>query len=279
MRRHQRALAWRGHGPCIVRRIALLVGLSLVVAACGNGAQLDTSEPWDLVWYSDSTGWGVAELWAARIADEFDVEVRVHDHAEGDLAAIEILSSLGLTPDGRSAEVFGRLWDTRPEVAGAEIVVVYGNPIGANTTDDLEQCVTTSAVPRDPPTHYSDADFAPYRQVLESIYEQVFALVGDRPVIVRAIDSYNPVIAPQELAGVKDECIEAWEAWSANIRAAAERFDVPMISMYDVFNGPDHDEDPRAKGYIGYDGQHTIAEGKQAMMTALHEAGYEPIGR
>lgn len=237
------------------------------------GASLDTSEPWDLVWYSDSGGWYVADLWAETIEQELGVDVRVHDHSAGGLAAVEVLESLGEPTEGRS-----RLGDTRDDVAEAEIIVVYGNPEGSGATSDLgDACVTTSAVPRDPPTRYSAEDFGPYREVLEAIYERVFALVGDRPVIVRAIDLYNPVIADWRLAGVEEQCTEAWEAWSDTIRDAATEFDVPLVSMYDVFNGPDHSEDPREKGYIISDGEHTMPAAREAMVAALHEAGYEPI--
>lgn len=246
---------------------------SLVLAGCGAGAPFDTAEPWDLVWYSDSTGWGVAYRWAGRIEEEYGVDVRVHDHAEGVLSAVEILRSLGGQSDGD--DDFGRLGDTRDEVAEAEIIVVYGNPIDSGSTDDLEECVTTSRAPREPPSNYSSEDFAPYEQVLASIYEQVFALVGERPVIVRAIDSYNPTIADQEEAGVRDECIEAFEAYSTSIGEAASKFDVRMVSMHDAFNGPDHSEDPRLKGYIGRDGKHTTADGQAAMVDALDDAGYE----
>ncbi|NNF68189.1 MAG: hypothetical protein HKN01_00325, partial [Acidimicrobiia bacterium] len=51
----------------------------------------DISEPWDLVWFSDSTGWGVADLWGERIGEEFGVEVRVHDYATGNLSAVRVL--------------------------------------------------------------------------------------------------------------------------------------------------------------------------------------------
>ena len=256
--------------------VVLPVVLSLAWGGCDNSPALDTSEPWDLVWYSDSTGWGVAELWAERIEEEFGVEVQVYDHAKGVLPAVEILKSLGGMPDGGSDD-FGRLGDTRHVVAEAEVIVVYGNPIDSGSTDDLEQCVTTSKAPRDPPTEYSSEDFEPYREILASIYEEIFTLVGDRPVIVRAIDSYNPVVADQEEAGVKEECIEAWEAWSTSIGEAASEFRVPMVSMYDKFNGTDHSEDPRLKGYILGDGQHTTTGGQSAMVEALHEVGYEPI--
>lgn len=48
-------------------------------------------------------------------------------------------------------------------------------------------------------------------------------------------------------------------------------------TMYDAFNGPDHSEDPREKGYIGSDGAHTSPAGREAMVAALHIAGYEPL--
>ena len=265
-----------------LRRVACLVFILASSAACSDdGADSDVpfaDGVWDLVWYSDSTGWEVAEQWASVIEDQFGVEVRVHDHAAGVLSAVEVLRSLGITPAGEPVgDDFGRLGDTRGEVADAEIVVVYGNPIDSGSTDDLEQCVTTSTAPRDPPTRYAPEDFAPYEDVLASIYAQVFDLVADRPVIVRAIDSYNPVIAPQQQAGVASECIEAWESWSAAVGRAAERYGVPLVSMYDAFNGPDHDEDPREKGYISGDGEHTTTEGQAVLADTLHRAGYEPV--
>lgn len=233
---------------------------------------LMTSGPLDLVWFSDSGGWFVAEQWAELIEEEFGVEVRVHDWAKGSLSAVEVLESLSEPGEG-----FSRLSDRREDVAQAEIVVVYGNPRGSGTNDDMETCVSTSTVPRDPPTAFASEGFLePYREVLREIYERVFALVGDRPVIVRAIDLYNPVIADWRLAGIEPECTATWEAWSDSIRRVAAEFGVPTVSMYDAFNGPDHSEDPRAKGYISSDLEHTSPAGRDAMVAALHEAGYEP---
>ena len=162
-------------------------------------------------------------------------------------------------------------------MAEAEIIVVFGNPTGSGTTTDMESCVSTSTVPRDPPTRYSRADLAPYEDVLVSIYERVFELVGDRPVIVRTIDWPNTLISDWPLAGVEEECTAAWEAWSDSLADAASGFDVEMVSMYDWFNGPDHAEDPRAKGYVGLDGFHPSAAGSEAIVAALHAAGYEPL--
>jgi hypothetical protein len=234
-------------------------------------------EALDLVWFSDSTGWGVPHQWADRIAEEFDVQVRWHDHTAGGLAAVEVLRSLGLEPDGQPAGGPSRIGDTTGDVADAEIVVVLGGP--TRSTDALEQCATTSAAPRDPPTRYAPEDFAPYEQVLDAIYERVFELVGNRPVIVRALDFYNPVLVPWAEAGVQAECMAAWEEMNASVRRAADRAGVPLVSVHDVFNGPGHDEDPLDKGYIGPDGEHTTPQGQAAIVDAVHRAGYEPIDR
>jgi hypothetical protein len=256
-----------------------LLGGALTTQPAGEtapgAAALDTSEPWDLVWFSDSTGFFVADLWAERIEGELGVEVRVHDHAVGALAAGPILYSLGEPVKG-----YTRLGDTRDEIAEAEIIVVYGNPDGSGMTSDFgDVCVSTSAAPRDPPTRYAEEDFAPYRDILDSIWERVFELTGDRPVVMRAMDSYMPVIADWRAAGIEPECTAAWEAYSDTIRDAAAAHGVPMVSMYDAFNGPDHTEDPRLKGYIGSDGEHTLPAGRDAMVEALHAAGYEPVQR
>jgi hypothetical protein len=229
------------------------------------------SEPWDLVWFSDSLGFDVADLWAAKIEEELSVEVRVHDYARPRLRAVEILYSLDESKDAPA-----RLGDTRSEVAEAEIILVFGTPSHRDPTD-FYSCISTSTVPRDPPTRYSIEDFAPYRDVLVSIYERVFELVGDRPVIVRTIDWPNTLISDWPLAGVEEECTAAWEAASDSVADAASGFDVEMVSMYDWFNGPDHTEDPRAKGYVGLDGFHPSAAGSEAIVAALHEAGYEPL--
>ena len=53
----------------------------------------------------------------------------------------------------------------------------------------------------------------------------------------------------------------------------------PLVSVHDLFNGPEHDEDPREKGYIGSDGIHTSAEGRAAIADALAAVGYYPTAR
>ena len=255
--------------------LALLGGLGgVAVAQQDEGEPVSVgSEPWDLVWFSDSLGFYVADLWAARIEEKLGVEVRVHDHATSNLRAVDVLAALD-----EPSDVYSRLGDKRSEVAEAEIILIFGNPSNSGTTDDMRiPCLDASTVPRDPPTRYSGEDFDPYQDVLVSIYERVFELVGDKEVVVRTIDWPNGFVTDWPLAGVEEECTAAWEAWSDSVGDAAAGFGVPLVSMYDTFNGPDHTEDPRAKGLAGGDGWHPSAAGREAMVAALHEAGYEPL--
>lgn len=259
-----------------MRRSVVLLGAVLALVAFGGGcadeATLDTTGPWDLVWFSDSSGWFVADQWANRIEEDLGVEVRVHDHAEGGLSLVEVLDSL----DGEDDGSHSRLPDLREEVANAEIVVVYGNPVDSGATTDIETCVSTDTTPRQGPTHYSEADWDPYREILDSIFETVVDLRGDQPTIVRAIDLYVPVIADWRDAGILNECTQAWEMWSQVIQDTASAYGIETVSMFNTFNGADHTEDPREKGYIGSDGEHTLPVGQSAMVEALHARGYTP---
>ena len=233
-------------------------------------ASPESGEEWELVWFSDSTGFGLADLWGASIEEEFGIDVVVHDFARGSLQATAVLDWLG---DGKSS-----LPKMKNQVAEAEIIVVYGNPAGSGATSDERTCVSTSTVSREAPTQNSPEDWAPYKDVLESIYEIIFDLRDGQPTIVRAMDMYNPVIADWRVAGIETGCTASWEMMAQTVREAAASHGVPTVSMYDSFNGADHSEDPREKGYISADGQHTTDEGKAAMVDVLDAAGYLPIG-
>ncbi len=57
-------------------------------------------------------------------------------------------------------------------------------------------------------------------------------------------------------------------------RQAAADHGVPFVSLYDSFNGPQHNQDPRAKGLIRQDGEHPSAEGAALIAELLQKSGY-----
>jgi len=246
----------------LVASLALVV---LLLASCADSdAQLDTSEPWDLVWISDSMGAGVAEAWADRIEEAEGVEVRVHNHAIGGMPLVEARDMLM-----EQAAI-------RDEVADAEIIVAYGSAQYASP-EDTGTCHTPSPTPRDPPNVYTSADFAPYGDVLRDIYDIVFELRAGEPTVVRVFDIFNGMIADWREAGIEAECQATWDSESEALHEAAGDYGVAMASFYDEFNGPDHDEDPREKGYIAFDGWHASTEGVAVQVEVLHALGYDAI--
>jgi hypothetical protein len=232
---------------------------------------MDTSQPWDLVFISDGEGLGVANRWAERIQLELGVEVRVHNHVPlpGDHSAVYVRDFLD-EPGSALAE----------QIADAEVVAVFANPLGSGVSgQDAGACISTSIDPRDPPQLYSAEDFVPYGEVLSSIFATVFELRKGAPTIVRAMDAYVPVVDAWHAAGVQTECMAMFELISETTRSAAAGFGVPMASMFDAFNGPDHDEDPNEKGFLDGGGGYPSAKGKDVMVEALHSLGYEPTGQ
>jgi hypothetical protein len=237
----------------------------VVLSGCGSDdAQLDTSEPWDLVWITDSMGAGVADAWADRIEESEGVEVRVHNYAIGGMPLVE------------ARDMLMEQAALRDEVADAEIIVAYGSAQYASP-EDTGTCHKPSPTPRDPPNVYTSADFAPYSDALRDIYDIVFELRAGEPTVIRVFDIFNGMIADWREAGIEAECKATWASESEALREVADDYGVAMASFYDEFNGPDHDEDPREKGYIYSDGLHASTEGIAAQVEALHALGYDAI--
>lgn len=164
----------------------------------------------------------------------------------------------------------------REEVADAEIIVVYGNA-SQSAPNDVGTCARTGTDPRDPPNVYTSADFAPYGDVFRNIYDTVFELRAGQPTVIRTCDYYSGMLADWQEAGIEPECTTGWEAQADAIHEASDECGVPTASFYDEFNGTDHDEDPREKGYISVDGLRPSTEGTKAQVEVLHALRYDPI--
>jgi hypothetical protein len=223
---------------------------------------------WDLVFFSDSSGWGVAERYAAYIEEDLGVAVEVHDLASGSLSAGSVLAALRGEPSryARSVDVPGLVRD-------AQVVVVYGNPLDSISESHPGDwnCVSSQApYARDCGPETFDA----YRAHLGAIYEEILRLRGDAPVLIRAFDAYNPLYSVYGEQGVYEECVGCWENYNEAIHQAAAAHGVPVARVFEAFNGRKHDEDPRDKGYIGSDGEHTTELGRQVIADCLRELGY-----
>jgi hypothetical protein len=253
-----------------------IIGVTLIttfMASCRKTNPLNELEEWDLVYISDSTGWGVAEKFANNIERDTGKTVRVHNYAIDSLRALRVLNALQSDP-----ETVSKGFETlRADIAEAEVIVFFGNPRGdsaeGGVTGGMERCIGGTKAPDD----CTPELYEPYIENVKAIYNEILALRKGKPTIIRAVDFYNPIISKHRANNMEVECTQCFEIFNSAVRQAAEAYNIPLISVYDAFNGSNHDEDPKEKGYIGSDGVHASDQGRQVIADLLSEAGYEPI--
>ncbi len=240
----------------------------------GSEYSLDELEVWDLVYISDSTGWGVAEKYAENIEKETGKTVQVKDYAVSRLSALRVLDALQAEPGDLANYPFQSI---RKDFSEAEVIVFFANPRGDPSRGGVEGGVEHCIIVDQPPDDCTSELYEQYIENLKAIYEEIITLRNGKPTIIRAVDFYNPLISLHRKEDMETECTGCFETFNSAIRQAAEALNIPLVSVYDAFNGPNHNEDPRGKGYIGPDGMHASEKGQQFIANLLSEAGYEPI--
>jgi hypothetical protein len=245
-----------------------LVALLAPLGACDGPATDELgSGPWDLVWFSDSSGWGVAPSWAELIEQDQGIEVEVVNNAIGNLQAVHLLELL------QEPKV-------QQQIRDAEIIVLESGPLQSDLDHNaalLQTCFNPSTTPREAPPPTATEDWEPYRDDLRAIYDLVFELRAGQPTIVRTYDLYGPQLSTWRQAGVDAWCMDDLEGLSEAMRSVAAEYGVPTAPVLDAFNGPEHDQDPHDRGLIASDGTHLSDAGKTLLAETLHTLGYEPV--
>ena len=221
-----------------------------------SASSLPATEPWDLLYISDSSGWRVGEAYAELAADELGVEVRLIDWRVGGLSMLQAIDMIAADPQ---------------TVADAEIIVLWANPIGSGIRDDHCFAVTSSI----PPEPLTVDEYGPFGALFEQAFADIWAARDGTPVVLRATDIYVPVLDDWAEVGATDACTASWEASSDAVRLAAEKSGATMVSAYDALNGPNHDVDLAQAGYLR-DEMHLNAAGGAVVAQALAAEGFEP---
>jgi hypothetical protein len=259
--------------------IQLLLAISLALAGCTTEVALPTPQTelpkgpdaeWTLVVIGDSTLWQLGEAFASQIEKDVGVQVILEDVLVLGLSAGSVLQALqtGESPN----PVLRRLPDT---LRDAEVVVMFANPLDSIDPEkplDIEACFDYRA-----PQSCGPESFEQYIADLKAIWAIILELRAGQPTILRATDIYNPLVLPWIEHDVFEACTVCWENQSNAARLAAEAYAIPFLSRYDAFNGADHSEDPREKGYIHRDGEHPSALAAQYTAELLSQMGYEPV--
>lgn len=238
-------------------------------------------EPVDLLVMTDSSGWGIAERLAPLAADALDREVRVRDWARGGEPITNILEWVQTI--------------LADEVAEAEIIVMYGYPGGLEyelPEPSLLSCFEAADAVVEPEEYTGDwtpgtrweptpvvpttDDWRPYRDVLDQLYDEIWELRAGKPTIIRTYDVPLGLIGPWKELGIEAECTANWEVQFQVVREAAEANGAGFVSVLDIFNGPNRDEDPLEKGWMSGDLMHPEGEGWDIIAELLAAYGFEP---
>lgn len=259
--------------------LMMIVVLTLVGTGCQTGTQQIsedvkiTESTWDLLWVSDSSGWGVAEIYGQYIAEDNDVEVNVIDSWVGGLSAGSILQ--GLQEQNTNYLNLDKL---RERIAESEVIVIYGNPEDSSDPSNPWDWNCGTSINKCYVNNCSIDSFSQYTADLKEIYRIIFEIRQGKPTIIRAIDAYNPrLVSNCQPDGVFDVCVDCWETYNEAIHQAADEMGVPIANVFDAWNGIDHTEDPVEKGYTQEDNVHPSERGATITAQLLRELGYQPI--
>ncbi len=256
----------------LISILSILFVLGVLLAGCSTPKALPggPGAEWNLVVIGDSSMWVHGEAYARQIEKDLGVKVVVDDFALPSLSASSVREVLetGKSPNARLEQL--------PDaIREAEVVVMFVNPIDSINPEkplNLDGCFGSQ-----PPGECSPESFANYTEDLKVIWAKILELRKGKATILRATDIYNPLVRYWNKAGVFAECDVCWSNMSAANRQAAEAYNIPFASRYDLLNGAAHSEDPVEKGYIRADGEHPTALMGEETARLLAKLGYEPV--
>lgn len=255
-----------------IRILPVLFAAAALIEGCAARTELPQGKNavWHLVVIGDSSLWNFGKAFAAQIEQDVGVEVELDDYSRPALSAGEVLQALQTGVSTRYG--LEKLPDALKE---AEVVVMFVNPVNSIDPDyplNLDGCFVFQA-----PGDCEPETFEQWISDLKAIWAEILELRQGQPTILRATDLYNPLVIPWKERGVFEACTNCWENMSNAARLAAEAYQIPFLSRLDAFNGPNHQEDPREKGYIVSDGEHPSVHAAEFTADLFSELGYEPV--
>lgn len=246
-------------------------------------------EEWDLLIISDSSNWGVGQYYAKLIEADNNVKVNLHDCWNGNQRIVHVLQTLQSGGIWSSFIAVGDKSCQKPLtdlVKEAEVMVLFGNPIGSDSPGGGDECVlggyaNKNKVPEFEAyksnllTSCAPEKWATYKKNLGLVIDEIYKLRDGRPLILRMTDLYIPMHASYIANDMNEVCTACLSSLADAIRQVAAEHGVPVADTMAGFNGKDYMSDPVEAGYIKYDGIHPSDKGAQFIATLLQQTGYE----
>lgn len=227
---------------------------------------------WHLVVISEASGWGLGAAFADQIERDMGVSVVLDDFALDNLTSQDVLEVLR---NGTSS--IPGLSSLPEALKNADVILLTPAPVYASnlaTLVTIQRCFGAASGIPDP---CAEDSFDSYTTDLEAIWTKIFELRAGKPTILRGLDAATPLVRVWLANQTYDACTTCWQAYSAAARQAADTFDIPFFSRYDIFNGKDHRTDPFIIGYVRGDGIHPNDSAQIYASQLLAELGYEPV--
>jgi hypothetical protein len=266
--------------PCTVSVILIILFLSGCASSPVAPAQpptptkltmpTNTDAEWQLVVIGDSSLWGLGEAYASQIEKDLGVKVTVDDFALPNLSAGAVLGAL---QTGKSPNM--QLEKLPTAVKEAEVVVMFANPfdsVDPAKPQNFDGCFSCSA-----PQACEPEGWEKYTADMSAIWAKIIELRAGQPTILRATDIYNPLVEQWNSCEIFAACDACWSNMSAAAQKAAQAHNIPFLSRYNAFDGQDHTQDPRGKGYIRDDGEHPTELASEFTAGLLSKMGYDPV--
>jgi lysophospholipase L1-like esterase len=103
--------------------------------------------------------------------------------------------------------------------------------------------------------------------------------------IIRTMDLYNPFVRQDKAADTNGDNVSDFVVFKKYvdyvnhyIAQTSQANGIRCAPVYAAFNGASGTEDPRAKGYLSFDGLHPNDTGHNVMATQFRNVGYTPLG-
>lgn len=228
-----------------------------VIAATGD-------KEWDYVVMGDSTVSGLTTHYTEYLEQDLGIKIKIHPwireggSSEGMLNALR--TDEKLRKNLSEAEVITFIIPRWIFQVPAETYLLSGPGAcgGADNQDCLRQALKSF-----------EAD-------TDAIIAEIVSLRSPSDALIRAVDAhtYWPV-AESKQNGAFAGVAFYWQAANQHLAQTAGERHIPVARVYDAFNGPGGDEDPRDNGYVLPDALHPTEKGGILMAELVRNLGYE----
>jgi hypothetical protein len=245
---------------------------------------------WDLLIISDSTNWGVGQYYAKLIETDMNVKVNLHDCWVGALPTLQTLQTL--QNGGTWSSYIGDKSCNKPLtdlVKEAEVMVLFGNPRGADASSGSETCISGGYQGKNQLSEFvtyketllsscAPDNWDTYKTNLGLLIDEIFRIREGTPLILRMTDLYIPLHSYWIKYDVNEVCTACLGSFSEAIRQVADEHGVPVADTIVALNGKDFKSEIPS-GYIRTDGVHLTDSGAQFVATLLQQTGYAYAGK